>query len=261
MIAPRSTRIRAMPLGALPMLRCLGLALLVAAVLAPATAEAGRRPFMWVWDTETLPERGAELEMWVTDRVHKTNKDNTSLWWSPILGVTDTVELALPVEIFHWQKTGLTQVEWFGAEVRWRLDDPDPIEAGKFVPLVRAGVQRLVRDRDSLQFEADVVLAWDPLERLHLVLNAGGRTDIAMQNYLGVYALGASWRANETLRFGAEVFGEYVLATTRKHNSFVMAGPDLGWTHGRTWLTLGWQVGLDEAAPRGMGRLLWGIAW
>src|SRR5215470_14351616 len=76
--------------------------LFVGATVGPAFA--GRTRFGWITDTETIPQRAVELESWVleqdgkgADGVPKT--DQTLVWWAPVIGLTDRLELALPVEI------------------------------------------------------------------------------------------------------------------------------------------------------------------
>src|SRR5437763_1439258 len=102
-----------------------------------------------------MPERGAELQSWVVEEDNKgaAHSKETSLWWGPLIGVTDQLELALPV--------------------------------------------------------------------------------------------------------GGEVYAE--LSLDDKEDSWVVAGPDLSWTHGRFWLTATFGIGVYNitAAPR----FMWGIAF
>ena len=37
----------------------------LALAVLPTPAEAGRRPFIWVWDTEIVPKGDVELEQWL----------------------------------------------------------------------------------------------------------------------------------------------------------------------------------------------------
>ncbi len=245
-----------------PILRLAALLLLaVVSALLPQQAFAGRRPFMWVWDSEVLGERGVELEQWVTERNLKNSQDSTAIWFAPVLGITDQLELALPFEWVHRQGKDATQLDWYGAELRWRLAPADKLEAGPWAPLVRLAVQRPVRDRDVYRVEANAVLSWDPAERWHATADLGLRHHFGADESQVTYAAGVSARLLGELRLGAEWFGRHVLVSTDGLSSFNMVGPNLGWTHGRLWVTAGWMVGLDQGSPNGMGRLLWAIAF
>lgn len=243
--------------------RLTGVMLLVmaASILFPQHAEAGRRPFMWVWDTEVMGERGVELEQWVTERNLLNSQDSTAIWFAPVLGITDQLELALPFEWVHRQGKDNTQLDWYGAEVRWRLASADKLESGPWAPLVRLAVQRPTRDRDVYRVEANGVLSWDPNERWHATVDLGLRHHFGAEETLVTYAGGASARLAGELRVGAEWFGRSVLNSADGLSSFNLAGPNVAWTHGRLWVTAGWMVGLDAGAPNGMGRLLWAIAF
>src|SRR5262245_65709667 len=74
---------------------------MLGALLLPSVARAGRTRFGWLYDTETVPERGVELETWMLEEDGKGSPpvDESSLWLAPVVGVTDRVELAFPIEI------------------------------------------------------------------------------------------------------------------------------------------------------------------
>src|SRR5580765_3557477 len=108
------------------MARTAVLALVATAVLlgAARVAHAGRSHFGWLFDTETVPERGVELEQWITDerRQGPDHADETGVWWAPVIGITDELELAIPVE-WEWTKSDFAMPRTFlaryGAELRW----------------------------------------------------------------------------------------------------------------------------------------------
>src|ERR1044071_8577310 len=120
--------------------------LTVLLLLFPAVAHAGRTRFGWLYDTETVPERGVELETWMLEEDGKGSPpvDESSLWWARVSGVTDGVELAFPLEVsFAGDAMGSrTDLSRFGAEIRWRLTSPDPAESGPFSALVRLAAKR-----------------------------------------------------------------------------------------------------------------------
>src|SRR5918996_52425 len=102
--------------------------------LASREARAGRSGFAWFFDSEVVPERGVELETWVIDEnsLGDDDRDTTRVQWQPAVGVTDRLELALPVELDFIELDdpmvgGAPQLPKYGAEVRWRLVAQDPV--------------------------------------------------------------------------------------------------------------------------------------
>ncbi len=230
-------------------------------------AWAGRRPFIWVWDTEVLHEREVELEQWIWEK-RSEDRDSMWLWWAPIFGLSDTLELAIPLEGSSWwarkpaavaggqeiRVTG-TQIEAYGLSLRWRLAPNDPEESGPLVPLLRFAVKRTVGHKLTWQVEANAVLSYD-IEKLHTTLDVGvlWRTSSVAVGWLS-YAWGVAWGAQDGLRVGGEVFGEVALVDGGK--TFTMVGPDIGWSHGRSWFSLGVLAGVSGPAPDLMPRLIW----
>jgi hypothetical protein len=240
-----------------------GSALLALAVaLAPRSAWAARSSFGWLFDVETNPERGVEMETWMLEEDGRGDPavDETSLWWGPVVGITDRVQIALPVEIvFEGDGTAsATQIDHFGAELRWHLTNPDPVEGGPFASVLRVGARRLVTERGRVELEGGLILGYD-VGRLRLladlewiVVMGDGDTEVQARPGLGVSA--RAWRE---LRLGAELYSEIVL--NEGGDRWYSAGPNLAWTHGRFWLSGSFLVGLSgiDAAPR----VNWGVAF
>ena len=62
-----------------------------------ASVQAGRRLLAWPYDTETLPQRGVEIEQWISEEAEVDDGNVEAwLWFSPVVGITDEIELALP---------------------------------------------------------------------------------------------------------------------------------------------------------------------
>lgn len=247
------------------MLRAVKIAPLVVAALAlyASPARAGRSHYGWIGGTEVVPERGVELETWVQDldNVGDAERDETSLWWSATLGITDRLELALPIEL-SWARVGgaagATQLDRWGAELRYRFVSSDPVEAPALVPLLRVAVKREVDERRAVDVEAELTLSY---ERgcLHAVASVMGRQlmrsgeDDVLVRPMG----GVSLAVSGELRAGAEVVAS--LFPRGAGTDWVAAGPNLAWTHGRFWLAASLPIGLsniDAAA-----RVRWGIAF
>jgi hypothetical protein len=238
--------------------------LALVASLLPGPASAGRRRFGWPYDTETVPERGVELETWVSE----TTGTPKTTWvrWMTVFGLTDELELALPIDLV-WRdlpppNRNRTALEEWGLEVRWRLASADPVEAGAFVPLVRLGVFRHVIDRDSVEVEGNLVLslAFGPA---YAVLDAGAElhaSDDGDQSLLAKVALGLAVETATDLRVGFEAMFEHK-ALEEQELTWLAVGPVLSYTHGRIWLTGSLLIGLTPDAPDLLPRVLWGIAF
>src|SRR6266496_326668 len=98
-----------------------GLVLLTAVlVAAPGSAHAGRTFYGWLYGSEVMPERGAELQSWVTEE-NKPKVAETSWLLAAQVGITDQLELGFPTEL-TWEKddTGMasTRFNRFGVEAR-----------------------------------------------------------------------------------------------------------------------------------------------
>ena len=66
-------------------------------------AQAGRRPFIWTYDTEIVPKGDIELEQWLWARsrapAFPDRPSNYWIWWGPVLGLSQHLELALPFQV------------------------------------------------------------------------------------------------------------------------------------------------------------------
>lgn len=243
------------------MRRPIRLSVLAVVLCATGTARAGRTRFGWLYDTETVPQRGVEIESWLLEEDGKDGTDETLLWWAPVIGLTDRLELAFPVEVAYNRSatTSGVALERFGAEVRWRLVNADPVESGPFAALIRLGAKRLVTERSRARFEADVVLSLDA-GPAHLSADLGGVLVAGNGDPTEIEARpagGVVFRVAGELRLGAELYSE--LQVRGDGVTWVAAGPTLSFTHGRSWLSASFLVGLRgiDLAPR----LNWAIAF
>ncbi|HEY0192951.1 MAG TPA: hypothetical protein VGC42_17665 [Kofleriaceae bacterium] len=241
----------------------IALGALLVACGSSGTAHAGRSFFGWLEGTEVLPERGVELQTWVYEENEKygTDAKDTWLWWGPVVGITDRLELQLPIEAEWSQEAdGTTRfsVRRFGAGLRYRLVSADPVEAPPLVPLVQASVKRDVRERDDVHIEAGGSLSYE----------AGAVQALAAVGYVGDFesntshselrpGAGVSVAVTSELRLGAELYAE--LSFDNYSESWASAGPDIAWTHGRFWISGVFGIGVYhvQTAPR----VMWGIAF
>lgn len=247
------------------MLRAVNIApvVVIAGLALAAPASAGRTHYGWINGTEVVPERGVELETWVQDldNVGEPARDETSLWWSATLGITDRLELSLPIEL-SWARAGaapgVTQLDRWGAEARYRFVSSDPVDAPALVPLARLAIKREVDERRAVDVEAELELSYEQ-GRLHAIASVSGRQLIhsGQDAILVRPAAGISVAITDELRAGVEAVGS--LFPRGPGTDWVAAGPNLAWTHGRFWLAASAPIGLsniDSAA-----RVRWGIAF
>ena len=232
--------------------------LAIGVMAAPGVASAGRTFYGWLpYGTDVMPERGVELQTWVyeIDDLGNDHTRESSLWIGPLVGITDQLELALPVE-FEWTQSDLSQPSFtmkrFGAELRYRFVTPDPEHAPPVVPLGRIAVKRDIQVRDATIVEGDLVASYQT-GRLHTMIDIGGvltiqpnQTTIELRPGVGV-----SVAVHGDLRVGAEGYGEFPTSGDASHRWYGI-GPDLAWTHGRFWLSAAYLVGILNvtAAPR-----------
>src|SRR4051812_16758367 len=153
------------------------MAVLLVVCLAPRTAQAGRTFYGWLYGTEVMPERGVELQTWIFEENNKygASDKESSIWWGPQVGITDKLELSLPIEM-EWTtpvpgKTAFT-FKRFGIEARYRFVSQDPVDAPPFAPLLRIAVKRDVTVRDDLYVEADAVGSYE-VGAVHALVDLG----------------------------------------------------------------------------------------
>ncbi len=249
--------------------RWVGVLAVLALAVLPAPAEAGRRPFIWVYDTEIVPKGDVELEQWLWARSRSPSDPSSParywLWWAPVFGLTQRLELAVPFEVVATRDR--TQFESFSADLRLRLNprgDDSPWQ-----PLVRLAYRHSIHTSQPSRVDANFVQSYETEGGLRLALDLGAQVGIpalrgsgAPLRLLGTYAAGASYPLIESeLRASLEVFGELPLRNI-PGGTHQFVGADLAWTFDRTWVTLGVLVGLTPIAPetpRFMPRLIWAV--
>jgi hypothetical protein len=211
-----------------------------------------------------MPERSVELQTWTQEenRLGEEGNRSESLWGiGPLIGITDQLELGLPVD-FVWARTpgmsGVNGLSDYGIEARYRLVTQDPQDAPAFAPLLRASVKRLVLARDVVRPELGVVATYE-LGSVVIGADVAVAGDFTRDDHQleVIPAGGISVAVAGDLRLGAEVFAQWSLEDDG--SSWAGAGPNLAWTHGRFWLSAAKGIGIYELkdAPR----MQWGIAF
>jgi hypothetical protein len=228
--------------------------------LLPGTAHAGRTFFGWLYGTELMPERAVELQTWIyeTNEKYGTEEKETSIWWGPQIGITDQLELSLPIEMYWTSEKPGFHFRRYGLELRYRFAVADPVEAPPFVPLVRIAAKRDVTERDLVRLEGDIVASYE-VGAVQLLADVGFIADLAPgQRHTEVRpGGGVSIRIVDDLRLGAELYSE--LSMDSNGVSWAAVGPNLAWTHGRFWLSAAFGIGVYhiKTAPR----VMWGVAF
>lgn len=244
-----------------------GLVVLTAALLAaPGSAHAGRTFYGWLYGSEVMPERGAELQSWITEQNFENLKVDSWLFGVQV-GVTDQLEIGLPVEIDWFRATDPTTnmttagtvFSRFGAEARYRFVTQDPVDAPAIAPLLRVGVKRLITQREGFQPEANLVVSYES-GIVQVLVDLGFVAEIGIKGddyYAFRPGAGVSILAIEDLRFGAELLAEL----NNTEDSWYIAGPNMSWTHGRFWISGAFGVGLDQDRIKTAPRVQWGVAF
>lgn len=237
---------------------------LLGLVVSGAPAHAGRRHLAWAEGTETVPERGYEIESWLADELGAgdADRDETRLGWAATVGVTERLELRLPAQVVWARADGdpaaRTSIDRYGAELRYRLVTSDPVEAPALVPLVRVAVLHQANERGAVRVEGDLVVSY---ARGPVIALADLGVTGALRRGADGYALepggGVTVGVGHDLRVGAEVHAHVGLRG--EDVDWVALGPSVAWTHGRGWLVLHAGIGVVGviAAPR----VAWGIAF
>ena len=143
-----------------------------------------------------------------------------------------------------------------------------------FNAVVRVGLHRVIRTRDVMEFNtglsgsleqgkvhalADVNFVGDvdfndKTEPAGATMKDGSTFEVRA-------GAGVSVEVIDDLRFGAEAFSVIGLSTPPmgSEKTWVIAGPNASWTHGRFWMSAMYGIGISNigTAPR----VQWGIAF
>lgn len=242
-------------------------------VALPRLAQAGQRAFTWAYDTEIVPEGEVELETWLWARSRSpaspTRTARYWIWWGPVFGLTDHLELNLPLQIVSWAAPygQQTQLESFEADLRYRLKprtSQDPLQG-----LFRVAYHQPTGFPEPPRVDVNAVGSYDFDSGLHLVLDVGAQVGLSPLTAAGgdlttllTYDLGIAYPVSDEIKVSVENFAELpVLNLGGEAHEFV--GPAFEWTRGRFWLTFGVLVGLTpvlKETPHVMPRLLWAVA-
>lgn len=231
-------------------------------LLAPGIARAGRTDYGWLFGSEVIPERSVELQQWLWEEDNNNGALHTkedALWWGPVIGLTDQLELGLPVQ-FEWTQTDGTNrkftLDKFGFDLRYRFVSQDPVDKPAFAPLLRIAAWRDVSDREGFTGEADLVGTYDFTDSVQAAVDLGFSAYLHDEKQYALRpGVGVSVKAVDDVRFGAEAYA--AISTDNSQYTWAVVGPNMAVTHGRFWLSASFGIGVYhiDYAPR----VIWGV--
>ncbi|MBM4379648.1 MAG: hypothetical protein FJ086_10165 [Deltaproteobacteria bacterium] len=236
--------------------------LVLVGVLCWLPAEAGRRPYIWSFGTETVPEGVVELEqwMWAKSRTPATPtvRSVNWVWWAPVSGVSQHVEVAVPLQL----RAGAgrpTVLDSFELDARVRLKprtSQDPFQ------MTFRGAWHQPTSGGERRVDLNVISSWTFDNGAQLLLDVGGLLAVSGASAVGTVDLAGSMPLTDELRLGAELFAELPVRGAAGETPHPFVGPSLEWTRGRFWVTAGVLVGLTPLFPQTphfMPRLMWAV--
>lgn len=233
----------------------------------PTPAYAGRKAFNRVFDNEVLPARIVEMQAQVTDTFGApSGTDLTAVWWAAAFGLSNNVELSLPIKVTNARvpETGAssTFLDSYGADLRWRIAKKGP-PPGPWhpVPLLRLIVEKPLATA-TVNFEGDAVVGTDLSKWVHSSAMIGVASSSAAFTGAGATKVtggfGAVANITGSWRAGGEVYAEVPVMPAGGVPT-VTAGPDLSFTLGPFWVSAGSLFGFGDKRPyTASARLLWG---
>lgn len=216
-----------------------------------------------------------ESWLWMVGRapVNPSGPADFWIWWGPVFGLSDHLELNVPFQALGWG--GHTALDSFEVDLRYRIKSR--LDHSAFQPLIRVAYHQPIGFRESPFFatpriDYNLVGSYDFGSGLHLDLDLGGRIGLGpfTERHTNVffqltYDVGVSYPVSREVRVSLENLGEFPVANLEpgKAGPEEFVGPSVSWTHGPMWLTFGVMVGLTPLLPHTphfMPRLIWAVA-
>lgn len=224
-----------------------------------SSAFAGPTSYGWLPETDTVANGGVELQTSLYEHVNlgPYHERSTSLLWTPAIGLTHCLELAIPVELVT--RTQDDAAPWsgigrYGAELRYRFLRDLP----ELRPLARFALSRNVAIQLQVRTEVELAAAYDR-DRFQIEADLGGVLDINVGHFHEEIraGVGANVRVHDDVRLGAELYTQHSRDATVP--SWTVLGPEVAWTRGRFWLSAVAGIGLQHltAAPRMNLGMVW----
>jgi hypothetical protein len=237
-----------------------------------SVAQAGRRPFLYAYDTTAVPDGDVEIESWLDyiDARAAQVPDAWRWWIGPRWAPTDGVEV-MALTALQQSATASASAQLWGEllEARWRV-------------LASPAAGNL-----TLQLDLRIALSADIPHQLQPQVGWAKRAGRFLASAQAGYARGfegppgkatydwITWRAgvavdavrgeiSAPLELGVESFGEATVQGRSDQQtgggSVTTLGPTVSVAHGRLWLTAGVLLGLTDESPRALVRGIIGLA-
>jgi hypothetical protein len=242
-------------------MRVLLVSALLAILVAPSVAHAGRRPWIFAEDTATVPDGDVEIESWVgfIDRGDETPGEWhwwIGPYWSPIeqLEFAALTAMRQPYE-GPSEKSFELWIEQLS--LRWRV-----IERSFGALFLK--VEGRIAFAGNTPFQVQPSIAWAKhVGRFGFAASFGyaagfeGGGDNVRYDWL-VYRAAVSFdiirgEVTSPFQLGLELYSQEELTgkndLTSDKRSSTLLGPTLAFAKGRLWLTVGTLAGLGSAGP------------
>lgn len=230
---------------------------------------AAKRTSVFAFNAQTLNQGDFEFEEWIWGKI-KPQGDRPSvgwLWFGPVYGLTRNVEVALPWEmVITPTETLLTD---FALETRILLYDRNEDGIFGFRPMLRLLYQLNFKHPSNLGrpsvpwLGGNLIFSVGDLAGLNGSVDIGYFGDAALANQkIRYHTLGLSFNVSKedsTLGYGGEYYHEISLAQKFDSTRLFFAGPNLSFSRGQVWSTLGILRGLTPQSSDTLVRLIFGV--
>jgi hypothetical protein len=221
------------------------------ALLLPSLAWADRRDFAHVYEYQTMPAHGFDLEFWNTTTLEQFDSlAAMELKIETEYGITDHWDIALyqileqdAGDALHYAATSLETRYRFAERGQWPIDVLVYLELNKAL------------DSKDFEIEGKVILAKD-LGPVTIAANAV--SELVLGNgkpYVNpAWALGVTWEIKPIIHVGAEFFGEFtngVESPDGKMKIPAAVGPSISLAPSDQWfIAVNAGFGVTDPAPR-----------
>jgi hypothetical protein len=236
-----------------------------ALVVHAATARADRRAFGHVYEYQTMPQGGLDLEIWNTQTRPDLGQDPTAfeLQLETEYGITDHWDIALYQNFSQGAEIGASfQYASTAVETRYRFADRGelPVDVLGYFEIKKplAG--------GDLELEWKAILARD-LGPVTVAANLIAELEIedGEAEFIPGWALGVSYEAVPALKLGVETFGAFepedAADGTESRVVEAWLGPAVSWAPSpKLWILASGAFGLTEHSDDFIARLIVGIS-
>jgi hypothetical protein len=234
--------------------------------LVPSVAHAGRRPYINLWDTETLKKGDVELEQWLWTRKFTNVDTHGWIWFAPIFGVSERVELAFPWEAVITNTS--TAISDFVGEARIRLGNLD--DTAFVHHMLRVFAQQNFNHPYNMGrygipwFGGDYVVSFGEVAGSHATVDVGAYSDFrfhaAQSLSIQTLGLGYTYSVSKEVRVGGEYSHEIGLSDGYYMHRYFQLGPNFAYSRGPVWITFGTLLGLTSDSPDYLARFVFAVA-